>query len=208
VLKLGGVIRIAVPDLEKIAQNYLHFLEAGIKNPDDEMNVLNYEWMLLEMYDQTVRNVTGGNMAKYLSLDTIKNEAFVYERLGEEAKLLRKNFGAGEENKILNELSHTAKPIPSISITRLKIKIKEYLFKRLIIDREEMEIGNFRLSGEVHQWMDDRFSLAILLKNKGGRNIQRRDAFTSYVTNWINYDLESTGDIVRKPDSLFMEAIK
>jgi hypothetical protein len=46
------------------------------------------------------------------------------------------------------------------------------------------------------------------LKNKGGKNIQKRDAFTSYVTNWITYGLDSNEDVVRKPDSLFMKAVK
>jgi predicted SAM-dependent methyltransferase len=208
VLKPGGVIRIAVPDLETITRNYLHYLEAGIENPDDEMAALNYEWTLLEMYDQTVRNVAGGDIANYLSQETIKNEDFVYERIGEEAKSLRRNYWETKENKSGKELSYKAKPTSSIPVAKLKRKIKEYLLKRLAIDREALETAKFRLSGEVHQWMYDRFSLATLLKNKGGKNIERKDAFTSNLTNWINYGLDNTGDIVRKPDSLFMEAVK
>jgi predicted SAM-dependent methyltransferase len=207
VLKPGGVIRIAAPDLERIAINYLSYLEQGLNNPADEMIAKNYEWTLLEMYDQTVRNVSGGNMVKYLSRDTIENENFVFERLGEEAKSLRKNYWTTKENKSADP-SLVAKPTSIISVSRMKSKIKEYLFKRLHVDTQAMETGKFRLSGEIHQWMYDRFSLATLLKNKGGKNIQKRDAFTSYVTNWITYGLDSNEDVVRKPDSLFMKAVK
>lgn len=208
VLKPGGIIRIAVPDLEGIAKNYLNFLEEALNDPADEMIAKNYEWTLLEMYDQTVRNVSGGNMAKYLFQDTIRNEDFVFERLGEEAKSLRKNYRSNKENKSANDSSYITKATSIISISKMKRKVKEYLFKRLHVDTEAMEMGKFRLSGEIHQWMYDRFSLAALLKSKGGRNIQRRDAFTSYIRNWINYSLDGYGEVIRKPDSLFMEAIK
>ena len=37
-----------------------HQLEKGISNLDDDLIKANYDWMLLEMYDQTVRNSSGG----------------------------------------------------------------------------------------------------------------------------------------------------
>lgn len=203
VLKQGGVLRISVPDLEKIARNYLKFLEEGLNSPDHEGITANYNWMLLEMYDQTVRNSNGGNMAKYLFQDTITNENFVMERLGEEGKSLR-NFFLQSKKNISPE--HNAKSESMLG--RMKNYIKKYVFKKLKVDEQALSIGKFRLGGEIHQWMYDRYSLSTLLKNNGGMNIIVRDAFTSYDLTWKSHNLDQINGLVRKPDSLFMEAIK
>lgn len=57
VLKRGGIIRIAVPDLEKIARAYIEAFEKashGIPSWREK-----YDWMMLELYDQTVREQSG-----------------------------------------------------------------------------------------------------------------------------------------------------
>src|SRR4051794_13114347 len=51
VLRPGGVLRVAVPNLEAIAREYLSALTralAGVSNAE-----LDHEWMMLELYDQT-----------------------------------------------------------------------------------------------------------------------------------------------------------
>ncbi|ETR67103.1 MAG: hypothetical protein OMM_11950, partial [Candidatus Magnetoglobus multicellularis str. Araruama] len=52
VLKNGGIIRIAVPDLEQIVQEYIKNLENALN--DDEQAANRYEWIMLELFDQTV----------------------------------------------------------------------------------------------------------------------------------------------------------
>lgn len=84
VLKPGGIIRVAVPDLERIARMYLHSLEKALQGQDGWQH--NYEWMTLELYDQTVRERSGGSMVEYLKQDPIPNELFIYERAGVEAR--------------------------------------------------------------------------------------------------------------------------
>ena len=59
VLKPGGLIRVGVPDLENIVNEYLKQLHENIENPN-RLSEANYDWILLEMYDQTVRNRSGG----------------------------------------------------------------------------------------------------------------------------------------------------
>lgn len=203
VLKPGGVLRIAIPDLERIVKKYLKFLEEGLQRPDDTIIKANYEWMLLEMYDQTVRNISGGNMGKYLFQETIINEEFVFQRIGEEGRAIRNSFLASKEIRIkpssINKRS---------LLTRLKIKLRNYLIKKVHIDTEVYKIGQFRLGGEIHQWMYDKYSLTNLLKLKGAADIQITDAFTSNIKNWKSYNIDGKDNIVRKPDSLFMEAIK
>ena len=90
VLKKGGIIRIVVPDLETIAQEYLRNLKLAIDG--NKMAGYDYDWIKLEMYDQTVRNVSGGNMKKYLFRDYIPNENYVMGRIGLEGKKIRELF--------------------------------------------------------------------------------------------------------------------
>jgi SAM-dependent methyltransferase len=90
VLKPNGIIRIAVPDLEKIVRTYLDCLEKALNSEVNSEE--NYNWILLELYDQVVRNTSGGEMQKFLFHPDLKNEDFIYSRLGDEAKGLRKKF--------------------------------------------------------------------------------------------------------------------
>ena len=205
VLKTNGVLRIAIPDLERIAKKYLDFLEQGITNPNDEIIRANYEWMKIEMYDQTVRNVSGGNMKKYIRQDTIINEDFVFQRIGEQGRVMRNNFLNSKKVPILNQLSSN-KIYPNV-ITRIINKVKKIArnkaIKFLNINPEHISIGAFRLGGEIHQWMYDRYSLTSLLTNRGGCKIEVRTAFTSYISNWTNYKIDGKDNVIRKPDSLF-----
>ena len=207
VIKPGGIIRIAIPDLERIARKYLYLLEEGIKNTGNSTNSANYDWIMLEMYDQTVRNISGGEMKKYLFQEEMINEQFVFEQIGQEGINLRHSFLSSNNYK-----TQTKPELPQkISVgfrERISGKLKSYLLKRWNIDLATYEIGKFRLGGEIHQWMYDRYSLSDLLKIKGGEKILVREAFTSYVTDWKQYELDEKNNTVRKPDSLFMEAIK
>jgi predicted SAM-dependent methyltransferase len=58
VLKPSGIIRIAVPDLEKICKEYLKNLELAYLSKKPE-NIKNYYWNILEIFDQFVRTESG-----------------------------------------------------------------------------------------------------------------------------------------------------
>ena len=215
VLKPGGIIRIAVPDLERIAREYIKDLELALQG--NKEGVYNYDWIILELYDQMVRNESGGDMAKYLFQKDIPNEDYVFERVGEEAKKLRKVYFQNRHNindtKDLTVKNTPTKEVSFRSITyHAKIWLRNWLFRDEIqhlknAEKENM-IGKFRLEGEIHQWMYDRYSLSKLLFEVGFTNAEVKDAFTSKILNWNSYELESKDGIVYKPDSLFMEAVK
>jgi SAM-dependent methyltransferase len=68
-------------------------------------------------------------------------------------------------------------------------------------------VGNFRLSGEVHQWMYDGFSLGKLLEDCGFVQVRLCAADKSAIDNFTSYNLDTEPDgSVYKPDSFFMEA--
>jgi len=208
VTKIGGIIRVAVPDLEKIIQEYQRNLERALNNELGGMD--DYDWIMLELYDQVVRNESGGDMAKYMFSDTINNEAYIYDRIGDEARKLRES----RQNRT-NTLGKNGADKKAIKIglkAVLKDKLKNYLFKSEIKRYEDLkdsiQIGQFRLGGEIHQWMYDRYSLKRLLLKVGFTDVKIFSAFESRVPNWNDFELESKNGVIHKPDSLFMEAIK
>ena len=82
---------------------------------------------------------------------------------------------------------------------------------KLILGKEyrTLQIGRFRQSGEIHQWMYDHYSLSVLLKKCNLTDVIQRSATESYIPDWTRFNLDTEMDgTVYKPDSLFMEAIK
>jgi predicted SAM-dependent methyltransferase len=199
VLKPGGTIRIAIPDLEQIAANYLKYLDLAWNNLDNEIYKYNYKWMLIEMYDQAVRNISGGRMLDYLSQQHIVNEKFVFERIGDEGKVIRNRLLESKQN-----ISHPGNKIKVIILNLLRLVIRSLKsFKS-----EEFKIGKFRQGGEIHKWMYDRYSLRLLLTELGFVDFKVTNAFESYEESWPLYQLDGKDFQPRKPDSLYIEAIK
>jgi len=145
---------------------------------------------MLELYDQTVRNKSGGEMLEYWKQTPMPTENFVVERMGQEVlKVLSK---LRVQNRKLSESRSQKKP------------------QMNAVNNDSMEqIIKFRRTGEIHQWMYDRYSLKKLLGISGFQNIRHRKADESMIPDFNTYllDIETDGS-VRKPDSLFMEAVK
>ncbi len=209
VLKPGGILRVATPDLERICRIYLEKLESIQSNQN---NKYDYEWMMLELYDQTVREQSGGQMLDYLKMEPLLNEAFVYERIGEEGRnIIKKLRQHTSNNPEKQQWQHRIKMVAG-SAYNLLDTIRTRFLGRIIFGQDgikALEIGRFRLSGEIHQWMYDQYSLSCLMESSGFRESMIQSATTSLIPNWTNFNLDTLpGGIVNKPDSLYMEAIK
>ena len=71
-----------------------------------------------------------------------------------------------------------------------------------------LDVGEFRLSGEVHQWMYDRYSLGKLLSVCGFKDAHACSADESAIEGFAKYRLDAEADgVAYKPDSFFMEAV-
>jgi len=211
VLRPKGIIRVVVPDLENIAKTYLTALEK-IDSGYYEW-IANYEWILLEMLDQTVRKLSGGDMKKYLLKERIDNQEFVINRMGIEAKKIielgikyrqKPHSISLPKNKLKELLKHL------YQLFRYPKYCREVLIKKLLGDEyENLEIGRFRQNGEVHQWMYDRYSLSVILEKCGFEQIVKRTATESYLSNFVSYNLDTAvNGTVYRPHSLFMEGVK
>lgn len=198
VLKPGGIIRIALPNLEVIAREYLKNLEralAGEENAGDD-----YDWIMLEMFDQTVRNNPGGAMFQYLQQDNLVNKDYIFKRIGVGAGLYMKN--AVKPLRSFSDKIKIIKKKPSI----LFLKLQDSFFKLLMPSKKYAmyKTGNFRQAGEIHQWMYDRYSLGRLLQKVGFTQVEVRKADSSYIPGWAAYKLDDTTESA----SLFIEAVK
>ena len=97
VLKPGGILRINIPDLERICREYLLNMEKA--SAGDVMAANNYDWMLIEMLDQVSRNKSGGEMAEYLSQTQLPNPEFLKQRLGSYIDEWRKKMNEPKNKK-------------------------------------------------------------------------------------------------------------
>lgn len=195
VLRKGGIVRVAVPDLESIARAYLQAMEGSVAG--DEIWMKRYDWATLEMYDQASRDAPGGEMMAYAREESLPDRDYVIERVGQEFH------------------SMTSNPQPGRALaTRSKMATIRDLFSRkvirLLLGREGIrahDIGVFRISGEVHRAMYDRYSLALALTQAHFSSPRIVGPADSSIDGWVNFHLDTEPDgRVYKPDSLYMEA--
>jgi SAM-dependent methyltransferase len=201
-LRPGGILRVAIPDLESIARAYLAALENALQGKAGSEH--DYDWMMLELLDQAVRERSGGAMFEYLSRNPIPNEPFVLRRMGGEARRIISEFrgAATQPNPSASESPRQNRPPRSLRHTIAR----KFLTKE---ERLALKVGQFRSQGEPHQWMYDRYSLKRLLETAGFQNAAQRTAFESAVPNWTDYHLDTDPDgSIYKPDSLYMEAAR
>lgn len=219
VLRNGGILRVVVPDLKDIVQEYLYVLEQIEKNEQDSQSLDEaYDWILIELIDQLARHESGGEALKMLKRKTLVNEQYIYERWGHEAQAIRKEALQEEDkfpvSKAASNRASSRGVLERIRLFLLHRLGKQEMYdlhqlrKQQIEERETRALGRFRLSGEVHQWMYDAYSLKRVLMEVGFQDFKLKDAFTSQIKNWEAFSLDSHEGKVRKPDSLFCEVIK
>ena len=187
VLQPGGVLRIVVPDLENVIREYLRHLQVNLdgSSPQSEAR---YDWIMVELFEQMVRRQPSGEMYKFACQLKELDPAYLFERIGPP------------------DLSPSRATQRSWwqSLKDMLRRLRRWLRRHLT--SVACQLGSFHLSGEMHMWMYDRFSLARLLRRCGFTDIQARDAFDSGIPDWGRYELDVCNHVVRFPTSLFMEA--
>jgi predicted SAM-dependent methyltransferase len=180
VLAPGGILRVAVPDLETIARLYLDSLTRALAG--DAESKQRHEWMTIELLDQMVREQSGGEMLHYWRQNPMPIEEFVIQRCGSE--VLRGLEALRKQKPTKGKLAYLQPPTSS-------------------------QVAEFRASGEVHKWMYDRCSLSALLNQVGFQQLKVCAPEESLIPAFNSYSLDINADgTTRKPDSLFLEAVK
>lgn len=195
ILKPNGVLRVVTPDLQNQAVEYLRKLQVVLHSPNDEGANLRYEWIRLEMLDQLMRHTSGGDMVGFLAQSGENIRDYLYQRMGR----------SGEN---LIPAPESAKKVMSIKdfMRFMKCHLVANLNK---IVPDLLRVGTFRLSGESHLFMYDKYLLSILCTKCGFANIEQVSAKESRIPNWdlTLLDCDRHGN----PDgqaSLFMEGVK
>jgi SAM-dependent methyltransferase len=195
ILRPGGVVRVVVPDLEGIAQAYLHELTAANSSGDATL----YEWARLELLDQAARSRTGGRMAEFLAQLSPAQVALVRKRAGVETDAILAMRGVRRRRPGLGKIW-----------LRLRCELARLLL--LLLGghrmRASFDEGWFRQGGEVHRVMYDRLSLGRLLMTCGFSEPRQTTAWESRIPRFATYELDGKDAVARKPDSLYMEAVR
>jgi predicted SAM-dependent methyltransferase len=200
VLRSGGVARLAVPDLENIALAYAK----SVRDVDVGAGPIeNHEWMIVELIDQMVRREGGGEMRRALVEADVKRRKFAVERIGMEAERVFTPMKSDQNRERI-----------FVKATRYVRRAREEMAGVLASlalgseGRVALKEGLFRRSGQVHQWMYDRISLRRLLEDVGFVDVNVCQADESRIPQFSTFDLDILNGRIRKPDSLFMEAVR
>ena len=225
-----GVLRIVVPDFERMAQDYLDVvrkLHAG-SNFETE-----HQWMHLEIFDQFSRKRPEGEISTFLSNSDNRQNSFIRNRIG----LAIQNFKNQEGSSANSESKSTSigflrnlrkllfdsayrtnflmkrlcpKHFQVFSIYPSESFLKEIILMSLpSLSYREIKEAIFRNSGEVHLQSFDQFKLKELLLNIGFIDVNKKNANESSIKNWTSYALDVTPEgSEKKADSLYIEAFK
>ena len=198
VLRVGGVLRVVVPDLEGIARAYLQSIAAA--EGGDEHATANHRWMTLELIDQLARQRGGGQMGLMMRDPDLMNRDFVQARIGGE---MGEHRNARVKKTVVQRISR------AVAGVRKQLALLAVTMVDGSAGRVAYGEGRFRQSGEIHRWMYDRVSLAKLLQEVGFEQPRVCTAEESRITAFDSYQLDrDRQQVARKPDSLYMEGVK
>ncbi len=214
ILVPGGVIRCVVPDLERLARNYLEQLAAA--RGGDGQACTNREWAVLALIDQCSRDCPGGEMLPFLQANDAASLEWVFQTEGSE---IRANHEALHRSASVGGAADARASTTPYFLRRLRpsrnnLSKLARAFARWTdllppSTRTALAIGRFRIGGEVHRWMYDSYSLRRMLEAIGFVSVVQRTAFDSYLPDWSAQHLDTEPDgTIYKPTSLFMEARK
>ena len=137
-------------------------------------------------------------------------EEFVQRLTAEQIAAVQTRSGM----EIASILKHATKRTGHITFTKLVRRLHIEVARTLLLllggrsMRRKLDVGLFRTRGEVHRVMYDEFSLSRLLLACGFCAPRKVGAMESSIPGYADYELDAVRGIVRKPDSLFMEAVR
>lgn len=195
VMKPGAVIRLVTPDLEELARTYLSNLDAMREAPSEQASH-RYEWVRLEIFDQIVRDYSGGETTAFLAASDETTRQHIIGRLGHTGATFFASHESETQRLSLRTVWRKLDRIPR----------RVWRIVRDGLSTETMRVGRFRRSGEVHRYLHDIYSLTHLLEQAGFHSVERVDAYRSSIANWSSYQLDVINGVVDGPLALYVEA--
>lgn len=206
ILKPGGVLRLVLPDLENLCEEYLARRRAGEHDKAD--------FVVIEMIDQCVRPVSGGELGRYY--DSIFSEPaarsdtieFVRYRTGESLAMSGLNA---------QQLSRMNRKGPLHSLQRFLSGWQSRLQRcRLRLGLAILPAAfcaqNVSLAavGERHHWLWDFSQLERLLTTLGYSAVTRQNCQSSGIAGFPCFplDIDASGYPRKGAESMYLEARK
>jgi SAM-dependent methyltransferase len=186
VLKPGGLVRVAVPDLEESARQYLASLEACSANAS-EANVRSYRWQVIALIDQLVREKPGGLMLEALEKGAFESEEIRASREGLLQRWLSPRLGRGRY--LAYRLGSSGLDIERARLWRsIRPADLTHGLRRRVA--QLVRRNDPRTTLEIHSWMHDRVSLQLLLEGQGFIGYGVKTYAESDIPGWREYDLD------------------
>lgn len=200
IIKVGGCLRLVLPDWEELCSTYLCLRRTGWQQEQAD-------FLMLEMLDQCVRRVSGGELGAYYARLKARPEQsqalidFVRMRTGHDLTSPINTTQGGRFSRLLKNPQ--------------KIWCKlEQLYVRLILALLPSAFRDQNISlttvGEKHAWMYDFYTMRQLLIQAGFTDVQRMTASSSNIPDFPFYPLDLTPDGRQRKgmESMYIEAIK
>jgi SAM-dependent methyltransferase len=199
VTKLGGTLRLVLPDWEELCSTYLSFRREGQHDKAD--------FLMLEMLDQCVRRVPGGELGAYYAHLQASPHANK-----EMAELVRQRTGHDlQSGQTVASEKHWVRIIKN---PKKILSMLERVYCRAVIALLPSAYRQQNISltsvGEKHAWMYDFYTVEYLLLKAGFIDVQRVSATTSNIPDFPFYPLDVMEDgLPRKgAESMYIEAVK
>ena len=205
VLRAGGIFRASTPDLEGAVRAYLGRLDECSGQPT-ELEIVKYEWAVLELLDQMAREQSGGQLleaAKHGHYDA----NYAHERYGDvfDEFYQPPSSEHPEPGKTLREkiTSKSPRDLPRALYRKMNDSVFGWLQRR----KERQLGGDPRKMKESNLWAYDRLSLRLLLEEQGFKKFSVKSYADSDIVGWERYNLDQSnfGDHAIEP-SLYVEA--
>jgi len=194
VLKPGGLIRLVLPDFEKIAREYIKNIEQG--------ELLFSEFNIIEMIDQCVRTESGGEMIKwYRQTSNSALQSYIKTRTGH-------NASSGKK-----KTQPLYKRLRDLSSRKIVLKIQMIYSQLLLLILPNWFVSNHiskAATGEKHLWMYDFNTLFNLLQEAQFTSIVELNSSKSSNSMFPLYplDIDSSNYPKKGLQSMYVEAIK
>ena len=199
VLKPGGILRVAVPDLEGACAEYMRIIQL----PDTAEKKRLYAWVIVELLDQMVRHKPGGDMGPLMDeVFTGKDEQFkAYVRSRTVNCDVQSTVSCGFAAKLRRLTPEKV----STKLTYLYLKAVSVLVPRSLRDMVFVQTN----VGERHRWMYDEYGLRVVLEELGFRSIHRVSYDQSAIPDFNSYHLDCNPDgQAYRSNTLYMEAVR
>lgn len=200
ITKPGGRLRLVLPDFDELCRTYLAERERGAHEEAD--------FVAMEMLDQCVRTVSGGELGAYYS----RVQANSTQRPNLMEEYIRQRTGhviQSHATGVIGSVWRRALKNPALVLNRL---VGWYCRAVLVLLPFAFRQQNVSLTavGERHAWIYDFYTVDKLLRQTGFVGIEKMTAATSNIPDFPFYTLDLTkdGQPRKGAESMYIEAIK